>query len=158
MEAVFRQGFQSHFFQQLRKGKRFPGFFLGEVERAGEGGQNLAGLFTAQTGAAENVFIHVGEEPGMDGADVTEGVFSLFFDYPAETVRIQQVTVPLRIQPEVPGTVFFPDHGPAQIVSQFSRQLTVVRRRIFIDVDFPHLAASVAAGSSFAGKIVEPFR
>ena len=157
MELCFRQVLQPHFFQQFRKGENISGFFLGKVEGPRQRRHDLAGLLTAQAGAAENVFIHIGEEPGMDGADIAKGVFPQFLDHPAQSVRIQQMAVSLGIQPEMPGAVF-PDHGPAQVVPQLSGQLPVVFRRVFIDVDFPHLAAGMAAGPSFAGKIVEPFR
>ena len=93
----------------------------------------------------------------MDGTDVAQGIFSQFLDHPAESIRIQQIAVSPGIQLEMPGVSFF-HHGPAQVLPQFSRQLLVIFRRICIDVDFPHLAAGMAAGSSFAAEIIESFR
>ena len=38
MQFLFRQCLQTHFCQQLRKGQLDAGLFLGEVERAWQGG------------------------------------------------------------------------------------------------------------------------
>ena len=130
--------------------------FFSKDERSLPGCQELAGLFTAQPCAAEYIVFHICKKAGMDGADVTELVFSECRHDFTESVPAQEKTVSFRIEPETAAFFVFFD-GSAQSLSQRTGQGTVIGCRIAVDIDFPFLAACVAAGSGLAAEFVEIF-
>ena len=161
MNQCLRDGAPAHVLQQFRKGAALPCIFIPEPDGSLQPAQDFTGLLAAQPGSAQGVFldfvVHVSEEPGMDGADVTQGIVPQFLHHLAQSVRFQQGAEAPVIQPEMPPFPAFL-HGSPQLFAQRSLQVLVIGSRILVDVDDPNLAAGVPAGTSLAVEIVESVR
>lgn len=91
-------------------------------------------------------------EPGMVPADLAETGRSHFQNEPAEPFFIQKMAVSLIVQPEA-GAAFVAGGDPcAEFIAQRTGGMSVFAGSVFINIDFPFLAAGVAAFVRLTGK------